>query len=504
MLDTNTSKVVIIDDEKYICSIITEALGNEQYSVTTFSNAEEGLEYIRNNYVDLVLTDLVMGEYNGVQVVDTTLENHRDAIVILMTAHPTVETAISVLKKGAYDFLVKPFKLDLLRASIKRGLTHQRIIRENLRLKEQVAFLQVAQAGVFEEDTGSFMKLVVNSCKKELGASAVAMMQLNPHSGQMVREIHDCDREEFREHVLNKDSIKEFLNNPTNQPKIEKQEVEINGVCHIKTFITQPIFVRRTLYGVINVLVVDRFGNLTSGQMDILTLLSTSAATTLANFGLYDDLEKSYFQAFSALANAIEARDPYTAGHTDRVSTVAELVAAELQWENRRLRLVRMGCTLHDIGKIGVPDSILNKTGRLTDEEKDLMNSHPELGLKIINGIDLFTPAIPYIASHHEWYDGSGYPEGLAGEQIPIEGRLLTVVDTFDAIMSDRPYRKGSSLKDTLEEIVKFSGTQFDPDIVDALLRVIRKGLVDFNSLYGRDEDITAVDQLRWKQKVSV
>ena len=152
--------------------------------------------------------------------------------------------------------------------------------------------------------------------------------------------------------------------------------------------------------------------------------------------------------------------------------------------------------SLHDIGKIGVPDSILNKNGKLTDEEKAMMNNHPELGLNIIKGIELFQPAIPFIQSHHEWYNGAGYPHQLKEEDIPIEGRLLTVVDTFDAIMSDRPYRKGNSLKNTIAEILKFSGIQFDPKIVEALVSILRKGQVDLLDFYGREESLEQIDEL--------
>lgn len=492
----NKPNIVIIDDEVYICSIISEALANENYQVVTFSEPSDGLKYIEENQVDLVLTDLVMGDYNGVQVIETAINNHSDATVILMTAHPTVETAIEVLKKGAYDFLVKPFKLDVLKATIKRGLEHQQIKKDNVRLKEQVAFLQVAQAGVFEEDTTSFMKLVVNSCKKELGATGVAMVQVNPDNSKVINQIVDCDNDDFLDELYTESMVYDFAYNKSSQPKITREKIEYRGNINIKTNIIQPIIVRRKLYGLISVIVIDKFDAITSGQMSILSLLSSSAATTLANFKLYEDLEKSYMHAITALAKAIEARDAYTAGHTERVSRLAEIVANELNWSEKKIRNVRMGCILHDIGKIGVPDSILNKNGALTDDEKLLMNSHPELGLTIIKGIDLFKPAIPYIESHHEWFNGSGYPKGLKGDEIPEEGRLLSVVDTFDAIMSNRPYRKGNNLRNTVEEILKNINVQFDPSIVYALLSVINKGLIDFKDLYDRHEDISTIQDI--------
>ncbi len=416
MSNISVSQIVVVDDEKYICDIIKEALSSFDYNVHTFSNVAEGIEFIKNNQVDLVLTDLVMGEYSGVDVIDVTQENHDDAVVILMTAHPTVEAAIEVLKKGAYDFLVKPFKLDLLRATIKRGLAHQQVIRDNVSLKEQVAFLKVTNASAAEDNKEEFMRLVAQSCKKELSAEAVSLFSIDTKTKKISAKINDCDDNRFLETVSDESVIAKIIKSKSHFPIITKESIEIDGQQLIKTFITQPICSRRELMGVINLIVVNRFDNITSGQLDILMLLSNSAASTFMNFKLYHDLEHSYLQAFSALANAIEARDAYTAGHTSRVCQLAEFIASELGWSSQQLYHLKIGCTLHDIGKIGVPDSILNKQAKLTDKEQLKMNSHPDMGLKIIQGIELFNPAIPYVIAHHEKFDGSGYPNQLAGE----------------------------------------------------------------------------------------
>jgi putative nucleotidyltransferase with HDIG domain len=230
--------------------------------------------------------------------------------------------------------------------------------------------------------------------------------------------------------------------------------------------------------------------------MDALALLAGSAASAIANARLYDDLQQSYFQAIRALTNAIEARDHYTAGHTDRVSRMAEQAALSLGWTEKQIHALRMGCTLHDIGKIGVPDAILNKSGQFTEAERRRMMKHPELGLRVIRGIDLFRPSIPYIIAHHERYDGHGYPRGLKGDEIPIEGRLLAVVDTFDAVMSDRPYRVGASLEIAVRELLDNAGTQFDPRLVRTFLSVIASGKIDLRELYGRDEDLGCLESL--------
>ncbi len=179
------------------------------------------------------------------------------------------------------------------------------------------------------------------------------------------------------------------------------------------------------------------------------------------------------------LAKAIEKRDRYTGGHTDRVTEYAKLTAKQLDWPEERLAVLELAGHLHDVGKIGVPDAVLNKPGKLTVEEFEMMKAHPEIGEQIIRGIDFLEALVPYVLYHHERYDGKGYPKGLSGEAIPIEGRLLAVSDTFDAMTSSRPYRKQLDPERAIEEIKRCSGTQFDPNIVGVFLEIWRAGLLD-------------------------
>jgi len=494
--------ILIVDDEEYICNIIRESLGNDRFNVWAMTDPKAALEFIREHPLDLVLTDLVMGEYSGVQIIDEVKRHHSDAIVILMTAHPTVQTAISVLKKGCYDFMVKPFKLEQLKAAIKRGLEHQRVRRENLSLQGQVEFLKIINATEVGLEIDKFLELVAQSCRRELTAESVGIIQIDPDSREIIRKVTALTESKYRAEVVNEETLNRFVYTQSTEPYIFSEEIKTDDAqVSTRTFFSSPIFVRRKLYGVINVVVESRFPNITPGKMNILTILTNTTASAIANHQLLNDLQRSYLQAIRGLANAIEARDPYTAGHTDRVSRLAELVARHLNWDEDKILDLIMGCTLHDIGKIGVPDSVLNKPDRLTKEELELMRSHPEVGLRIVDGIDLFKPAIPIIMSHHEHFDGSGYPNGLAGEQIPIEGRLLAVVDTFDAILSDRPYRDGASLEVAITELLRNRGKQFDPSIVDVLLAVIRSGEIDFEDMYGRVEDLAVLDRISVTEK---
>jgi response regulator RpfG family c-di-GMP phosphodiesterase len=495
MVCDRKSRIMVVDDEEYICKIVVESLSQANYDIVAFSEAARAIEYLSANPVDLVLTDLMMGECSGLQVLETALENYPDAIVVLMTAHPTVETAISVLKRGAHDFLVKPFKLEILNQTVQRGLEHQKVLRDNLSLKGQVEFLRVTNAyfgsGMEFEH---YMGLLLRSCNTELSAVASAVLEVDPGSGEIARQIAEASNPDDRSAVLDLRLLDQFSGNRNAMPVITTDSIVTDKGGRYRIMISQPIMVRKTLTGVINALIISRQDTVPSGQQDVLALLASSAASALANQRLYEDLQQSYFQAIRALTNAIEARDHYTAGHTDRVTKLAELAAIRLGWKEKQIHALRMGCTLHDIGKIGVPDAILNKSGVLTEAERKKMMKHPELGLKIIRGIDLFRPSIPYIIAHHERYDGGGYPRGLKGEEIPIEGRLLAVADTFDAVMSDRPYRVGAALHIAVHELAEHSGTQFDPKLVKTFLMMLQSRSVDLRELYGRDEDMSCLD----------
>ncbi len=196
----------------------------------------------------------------------------------------------------------------------------------------------------------------------------------------------------------------------------------------------------------------------------------------LENARLYSDLKLAFRDTVRVIANAVEARDPHTAGHSERVTQISLEIAKEMGWKREQLEVLEIGALLHDIGKIGVEDSILRKPSPLTDEEYAEMKQHPVLGARVIESVSVLRPVLPYILYHQEHYDGQGYPFGLHGTEIPIEGRLLAVVDSLDAMTSDRPYHGPMSLQGALDEIVKHRGTQFDPDVVDALLRLSNQG----------------------------
>ena len=183
----------------------------------------------------------------------------------------------------------------------------------------------------------------------------------------------------------------------------------------------------------------------------------------------------SLLATFSA---ALEARDPYLRGHSARVTSIAEGLARRLGWRGARLDALRLGGSLHDVGKIAVNASVLCKPGPLTDDELEQIRTHPVAGARLIEGVEDFHPALPYVLHHHERWDGTGYPHRLTGEQIPIEARLLGVADAFDAMTSLRSYRPALSVEQALAELQHCAGSQFDPELAETFVGGWRTGVI--------------------------
>jgi putative nucleotidyltransferase with HDIG domain len=184
----------------------------------------------------------------------------------------------------------------------------------------------------------------------------------------------------------------------------------------------------------------------------------------------YRILKKAHLDSVKVLAAAIDAKDPYTRGHSERVTRMSLKIAFQLGFTEERLENLEYGALLHDIGKIGIKDEVLQKPSPLNSEEYQYIQEHPLLGVKIVEGLDFFKDKIPMIRHHHEHFDGSGYPDGLASQAIPREARIIAVPDAFDAMTSARPHREMMPLHDVLIELEKCKGTQFDPEIIEIFL----------------------------------
>ncbi len=240
-----------------------------------------------------------------------------------------------------------------------------------------------------------------------------------------------------------------------------------------------PLKADDKVVGVLNVRGRPNAEEFTRDDVDLATRLASISAAALENAELHDELQQLLIDSITTLANAIDARDPYTRGHSERVTEYSVLVGERLGFELEELERLRYAALLHDIGKIRIPDHILNKPGRLDDVEFEEMKRHPVYGVGIMLPVRAFRPLLPYMLHHHERFDGMGYPDRKLGEEIPLPARIICVADCFDAMTSDRPYRKGLPVEVAVEELRRFKGTQFDPAVVDLFLGLVQEGKID-------------------------
>ncbi len=237
-----------------------------------------------------------------------------------------------------------------------------------------------------------------------------------------------------------------------------------------RTMICVPVRLKEKLVGVLET-VNKRIGFFGEEDKELLTALSNQVAVAIENARLYDELRDTFYSTIHALAETIELRDSYTAGHTMRVMNYSLAIGTEMGLSEKEMADLRLSAVLHDIGKIGVRDNVLLKKERLTIDEFDAMMKHAVYGADILGPIRQLRDIIHGVKWHHEKYDGSGYPDGLKGDAIPVIARIISVADTFDAMTTDRPYRKGLTAEAALGELRACAGTQFDPAVVQAFIR---------------------------------
>lgn len=333
--------ILIADDEDMIRELINITLSKEGFTCFQAASAEEGLEIINSQPLDLALLDIMMPGRSGIDLLKDIKQVTPDTTVLMITAMNDMDTALSCIHNGAEDYITKPFNLDRVLLTVKNTLEKRRLILEN----------------------------------------------------------------------------KEY------QANLEQQ-------------VRQQTEVIRSVMGEINL---------------------------------------AYEHTLAALIRALDAREKEVGSHSERVMAYTCLLAEKAGIGPEERIIMGKGALLHDIGKIGVSDNILLKPAKLDEAEWDVMRKHPQIGYDILAGIKYFTGAAELVLCHHERYDGKGYPSGTVGEEIPVSARIFALVDTLDAMTSDRPYRKALSFQAVLDEVVRCSGQQFDPRLVDVFLSIAKE-----------------------------
>ena len=212
-------------------------------------------------------------------------------------------------------------------------------------------------------------------------------------------------------------------------------------------------------------------GEFDSSDAKLLTSIANESAIYLENVRLFDDVRSLVMGLMHSLTSAVDAKDAYTCGHSERVALLSRHLAADAGLTPADVEKVYMSALLHDVGKIGVPEAVLQKAGRLTEEEFEQMKKHPQIGARILQDVRQIKQIIPGVLHHHERYDGKGYPDGLIGKEIPLMGRIICLADSFDAMTTNRTYRTAMPLEAALAEIRRCAGTHFDPELTETMLR---------------------------------
>jgi putative nucleotidyltransferase with HDIG domain len=208
---------------------------------------------------------------------------------------------------------------------------------------------------------------------------------------------------------------------------------------------------------------------------DMMMYIANSAGIGMENGRLLKQLQLTYVSTLKTLISVIEAKDPYTKGHTERVASYAVAIANRMRLSEPDRRRITFGALLHDIGKLGVAENIIFKEGKLDSSEWDVLKSHPEIGARVVDRMEFLTGTVEIVKHHHESWDGSGYPDGLEGEAIPLGARIVAVADSFDAMTTNRSYRRALSIDEAIDRMNKAAGKQFDPRIVRVFVRHIRE-----------------------------
>lgn len=328
-------------------------------------------------------------------------------------------------------------------------------------------------------DTHEIRKRAIESATRLSDAEAGSLILIDKERGELFFEVAIGEKgDKLKEIRLKKgqgiagwvaeNEEPAIANDVQNDPRFFKGADEKSEFV-TKSVLCVPVRTKDKTVGVLQV--INKKDNLfNEDDLEILSALSNQVAVAIENANLYQELKEAFYGTAEALAETIEKRDPYTGGHTKRVMNYSLAIGRQMGLSKAELENLKLSAILHDIGKIGIRDKVLLKEGRLEPQELSQMRMHSRFGAEILNHIKQLKDVIPAVRGHHEQYNGTGYPDSLKVSEIPLSARIIAVADTFDAMTSDRLYRKALSVESAFEELRRCSGRQFDPDVVTAFI----------------------------------
>ncbi|MBW2226659.1 MAG: HD domain-containing protein [Deltaproteobacteria bacterium] len=445
-------RVLIIDDSEDDCFLLVRQLKKGDFRPTyeRVDAAETMSDALNNHHWDLILCDYSMPGFSAFSALEIYSQNGLDMPFIIVSGTIADEIAVDAMKAGAHDYIMKN-NMARLNPAIERELREAENRRGRKRADQELKRSEEKYRTLFEESRDAIYMsaqqgdlIDFNQSTLDLfGYSREEMFGLGTEA--IFVDIDEYNR--FRKALEQKGSVRDF----------EARLLKEDGT---------------EMYCLISSTVRQARDQSIAGYQGIIRDISELISNRNALEETLKELRKALGGTIEAMAFTVETRDPYTAGHQRRVSNLASAIATEMDISENRVEGIRLAGVIHDIGKISVPGEILSKPGRISKHEFGIIKEHPMVGYNILKTVDFPWPIAQIVRQHHERFDGSGYPDGLAGEDILLEARIMAVADVVEAMASHRPYRASLGTDIALREIAKNRDILYDPQVVDACLRL--------------------------------
>ena len=465
--------ILTLDDDPIMTSTLQAFFQRSGYHIDVEHDPRKAIERIREGHYDILLLDFLMTPICGDQVVAEIRKFNRDIFIILLTGHKSVAPPIKTIREldiqGYYEKSDRFDQLELLVESCVKSIQQMRTIQgyrnglsaivDSLPRIYRTRSLEPMMDGVLSSAAG-FMSAAGASLEIDLAAAGL-------EDGKCVLRLFGTASTPPRMDALfGEDAFAQspvIFRAPWTIAAIYDNSGRPTGLLCVNT---------ENVPGDDRMQLLDVFSRQVSAAIENYVLDARIRCKNEELTRTYGQLRDGYMEIIDALRLMVDAKDIYTRGHSDRVSEYAAAIAAAMGMEAAHCESIRVAGLFHDIGKVGIPDSILLKPARLTEEEAAVIKKHPVDGARILSAISHFHEIVPWVKAHHERPDGKGYPDGLSGEEIPIQARIIAVADTYDAMTSDRSYRKALAPEAAADQLLQGRGTQFDPSVVDAFMRI--------------------------------
>lgn len=478
-------KVLVVDDDPGVRGLLSQILSDSgRYEADVAADGVEALAKARHGGYDVIFTDLTMPRMNGMEFLRTIRQVDAGIPVVVITGTQRMEIAIAAMREGASDFITKPFRVDKIVATADRILGERRLLgrvaapgradvplqrlnAELFRRLQEIVTLHSLSTDVDRiHDNKEIFERVAEMAARLLCANDVSFGIVDGGVLRIRSAIGGRRGDEIR---MSGSVFEEVVRNRRFRVADVGERDPFSGGVLSSECLVIPLIVAGDVIGILSLSNKSDGTAFSEEDIHLADSLAKKVASRIESNALYDVLFHNLVDTLRSLVATIEARDPYTRNHSERVTKYAVRIACEMGLCSDDLDTIRFGGYLHDIGKIGVRDSVLLKPGRLTDAEFAEIRRHSLIGDEIVRPLKLLTRERELIRSHHEHFDGRGYPDGIAKERIPQLARILAAADAYDAMTSTRPYRQRKTHEFAMQELKRCAGTQFDPEIVAAV-----------------------------------